>query len=65
MKDVGQTESTMTDRDKAYLVAHNKRRIDWHARYNKEYIPLKWSAGLKESSLEYAKELLDTCQVQF
>ena len=43
--DVGKTESTMTNRDKAYLVAHNTRRKDWHARYNKEYVPLKWSKG--------------------
>jgi hypothetical protein len=35
----------MTDRDKAYLIAHNKRRIEWHARYNKAYVPLKWSKG--------------------
>jgi len=59
--DVGLTESTMTDRDKAYLVAHNKRRIEWHARYSKEYVALKWSKGLKESSMEYAVALLDTC----
>ncbi|KAL9189209.1 hypothetical protein ACHAXT_011699 [Thalassiosira profunda] len=61
--DVGKTESTMTDRDKEYLVAHNKRRIYWHDYYNKPYRPLQWSQGLKESSMEYAKELLDTCQV--
>jgi hypothetical protein len=40
--DVGQTESLMTDRDALYLEAHNTRRMDWHARYNKEYVPLKW-----------------------
>jgi hypothetical protein len=35
----------MTDRDKAYLVAHNKRRMEWHAYYGKQYVPLKWSRG--------------------
>jgi len=61
-QNVGKTESTMTDRDKGYLVAHNKRRMDWHARYGKEYVPLKWSEGLKQSSLEYAEKLLETCE---
>ena len=59
--DVGQTESGMTERDAAYLEAHNVRRMDWHARYNKEYVPLRWSQGLKDSSMEYAIKLLDTC----
>ena len=59
--DVGQTESTMTERDALYLEAHNWRREDWHGRYNKEYIPLKWSQGLKDSAMEYAVALLDTC----
>ncbi|KAL3764953.1 hypothetical protein ACHAWU_003813 [Discostella pseudostelligera] len=60
--DVGRTESTMTDRDKAYLVAHNKRRMEWHAYYGKQYVPLKWSRGLKESSKEYADKLLAGCK---
>ena len=45
MKDIGEQESMMTERDAMYLESHNRRRIDWHARYNKEYIPLKWSKG--------------------
>ena len=45
MKDIGEQESMMTERDHMYLESHNRRRIDWHARYNKEYIPLKWSKG--------------------
>ena len=36
------TGSSMTERDLLYLEAHNKRRKEWHVRYNKEYIPLKW-----------------------
>lgn len=44
-QDVGRTESMMTDRDTAYLIAHNKRRIQWHSDYNKAYVPLKWSKG--------------------
>jgi hypothetical protein len=43
--DVGQTESLMSERDLLYLEAHNTRRMDWHARYNKEYVPLRWSQG--------------------
>lgn len=45
IKDLGEQESMMTERDHMYLESHNRRRIDWHARYNKEYIPLKWSKG--------------------
>jgi hypothetical protein len=59
--DVGQMESTMTERDALYLEAHNTRRKDWHTRYNKEYVHLKWSQGLKDSSMKYAIKLLDTC----
>mmetsp|Transcript_13630 Transcript_13630/g.29273 ORF Transcript_13630/g.29273 Transcript_13630/m.29273 type:complete len:376 (-) Transcript_13630:192-1319(-) len=60
--DVGKTESTMTDRDLWYLEAHNWRRNEYHVnRYNKEYIPLRWSQGLKDSAMEYAIKLLDTC----
>ena len=59
--DVGQTEFGMTERDALYLEAHNKRRMEWHAKYGKEYVPLRWSQGLKDSSMEYATKLLDTC----
>jgi len=38
-------EPTMTSRDRQYLAAHNKRRREWHTRYDKEYVPLKWSKG--------------------
>ena len=41
----------MTARDRQYLAAHNKRRREWHTRYDKEYVPLKWSKG-KLVSLE-------------
>ena len=37
-----ETEPSMTDRDALYLLAHNRRRKEWHERYNKQYIPLKW-----------------------
>ncbi|KAL7476390.1 hypothetical protein ACHAW6_002258 [Cyclotella cf. meneghiniana] len=59
--DVGQIESVMTERDMLYLEAHNTRRMDWHTRYNTEYVPLQWSKGLKDLSMEYAIKLLDTC----
>ncbi|KAL7524293.1 hypothetical protein ACHAWF_004887 [Thalassiosira exigua] len=65
----------MTDRDKQYLDLHNEKRKYWHAHYNKAYVPIKWSrqtsqssyisvtyyAGLKDSAMEYAKELLNSC----
>jgi len=59
--DVGHTESKMTDRDDQYLEAHNKRRREWHSRYGKEFRPLVWSNGLKESAMIYANKLLNTC----
>lgn len=59
--DVGKMESTMTDRDKEYLIAHNKRRLQWHTEYGKAYVPLKWSKGLRDLSEKYAVKLLDTC----
>ena len=49
--DVGKTESTMSSRDKEYLIAHNKRRKEWHATYGKVYVPLRWSKGLRDSSM--------------
>ena len=49
--DVGKTEATMSSRDKQYLIAHNKRRKEWHATYNTAYVPLRWSKGLRDSSM--------------
>lgn len=48
--DVGATESAMTDREKEFLVAHNQRREHWHAHYGKDYVPLRWSKGLRDLS---------------
>jgi hypothetical protein len=59
--DVGGQDMLMTERDRGYLEAHNVRRMEWHGRYNKEYVPLMWSNGLKKDAMEYAIKLLDTC----
>lgn len=50
---------TMTKRDQDWLDSHNTRRKEWHERYGKTYVPLKWSNGLKESSNVWALELLE------
>eukprot|EP00574_Skeletonema_japonicum_P013812 CAMPEP_0201713924 /NCGR_PEP_ID=MMETSP0593-20130828/587_1 /ASSEMBLY_ACC=CAM_ASM_000672 /TAXON_ID=267983 /ORGANISM="Skeletonema japonicum, Strain CCMP2506" /LENGTH=484 /DNA_ID=CAMNT_0048203139 /DNA_START=149 /DNA_END=1603 /DNA_ORIENTATION=- len=52
---------TTTERDNDWLEAHNTRRKEWHKRYGKDYVPLKWSNNLKASSQVWAKELLKTC----
>lgn len=51
----------MTDRDHAYLVAHNTRRKKWHEMHNVSYVPLQWSPKLAEMALSWANELLDDC----
>ena len=55
-------ESTMNDRDRDFLVAHNERRRDWHGRFNKPYRPLKWSTGLAADAKRYAEALQATCE---
>ena len=59
--DIDQPDNGLTERDALYLEAHNKRRMEWHTKYDKDYIPLKWSQGLKDSSMKYATKLLETC----
>jgi hypothetical protein len=51
----------MTDRDHAYLLAHNKRRKKWHRMYNVSYVPMQWSPKLAEMALKWANELLNDC----
>ena len=57
-------ESTMSDRDVEWLVAHNTRRRSWHQRHGETYVPLVWSAGLAEDALSWATELLDECEIE-
>ena len=57
----------MNSRDWEYLLAHNARRQDYHTRCTKNYCgkkyrPLKWSSGLAQDALVYARTLLDTCE---
>lgn len=50
-----------TDMDEKWLQAHNTRRKEWHTRYGKSYVPLKWSNVLKAQAKAYAQDLLSTC----
>ena len=52
---------TLTDRDKLWLTGHNTRRKEWHTRYGKSYVPLKWSNWLKAQAKVYAEELVYLC----
>ena len=54
---------TMTKRDQEWLDSHNIRRKEWHEDYDTTYVPLKWSNGLKDSSMEWATKMLDRCVV--
>ena len=48
-------------RDRQWLNSHNKRRRKYHNKFNKKYIPLKWSPKLKRSSKKWAKHLANQC----
>jgi hypothetical protein len=45
----------MTERDIQWLSSHNSRRKLYHSKFNKKYVPLKWSPTLKQSSKVWAK----------
>lgn len=45
-------------RDKEYLISHNKRRKEWHIKYNTTYIPLTWDNSLKSTARRWGKKLL-------
>ncbi|KAL7542082.1 hypothetical protein ACHAXR_011501 [Thalassiosira sp. AJA248-18] len=49
----------MTTRDTDWLESHNTRRKEWHERYGKTYVPLKWSNALKDESQNFAEKLLE------
>lgn len=53
----------MTERDVLYLEAHNRRRKEWHERYNLTYVPLSHSPELARLSKAWADELLYACEV--
>ena len=46
-----------TDDSNEWLVAHNKRREKFHAKYGVTYTPLMWSSDLETSAQEYAEKL--------
>ena len=51
----------MSDRDRKYLHAHNKRRAYWHRFYDRPYQSLQWSPSLAADSARWATELLGAC----
>jgi len=48
-------------RDNEYLESHNKRRMEWHVRYNTTYTPLTWDNSLKRTARIWGKKLLSNC----
>lgn len=52
---------SMSERDEKYLVAHNTRRMTYHRKYGKSYVPLKWSPDLASQARTWANSLLSTC----
>lgn len=51
----------MSDRDKLYLEAHNRRRYMWYSGNNVSDVPLQWSPQLAEESRIWAQKLLVNC----
>lgn len=48
----------MSEKDTAWLHAHNQRRQSFHGNYKKTYIPLEWSGDLATSAQAYANRLI-------
>ena len=51
----------MSQRDKQYLDAHNKRRKEWHEKNGVSYVPLKWSNELAKDAKVWAESLKSNC----
>eukprot|EP00804_Cyclotella_cryptica_P013380 CCRYP_005146-RB/>CCRYP_005146-RB protein AED:0.04 eAED:0.04 QI:324/1/1/1/1/1/6/398/899 len=58
---INTTTPRMSDRDIQWLTQHNLRRKKYHAYYDKEYVPLQWSDGLKAEAKIWSESLLDSC----
>ena len=52
---------TMSERDIQWVEAHNVRRMDWHTRNGKSYVPLVWSAELAKDAYNWAQVLVQHC----
>ena len=52
---------TMSERDLQWVEAHNVRRMDWHTRNGKSYVPLVWSAELAKDAYNWAQVLVQHC----
>jgi hypothetical protein len=51
----------MSDRDRMYLEAHNRRRYMWYQGNDVSDVPLRWSPQLSVESRLWAKQLLVNC----
>lgn len=51
----------MSDRDKLYLEAHNRRRYMWYTGNDVSDVPLRWSPQLADESRIWAQKLLVNC----
>ncbi|KAL9190535.1 hypothetical protein ACHAXT_000241 [Thalassiosira profunda] len=51
----------MSVREKLYLEAHNKRRMEWYEEHGVSYVPLVYSPTLATQSKAWAEELLVNC----
>lgn len=60
----GRHLAMMTNRDMQWLNSHNARRRKYHAKFNKKYMPLRWSRKLKRLSKKWAKHLASQCGSQ-
>jgi len=54
-------ERVVNERDQEWLDSHNIRRKEWHEKFGKSYVPLKWSDGLAKEAMIWAEKLLDSC----
>ena len=53
----------MSQRETQYLVAHNWRRQRYHAKFDVEYVPLKYDVSLARDAENCANYLLADCRV--
>jgi len=53
-------QSSMTNRDREWLNAHNSRRRKYNG--GKGYVPLRWSRTLKSDAKNYAEQLGNNCK---
>ena len=57
-------DANMSETDEAFLLAHNKRRKNFHESQGVSYRPMAWSAELAKGASAWAKETAKTCNVE-